>query len=113
IETYIVTHPKTKIGPEIAVARRTAMLADLEKTKEAGTLTALQEFVKRHPEHHLEGELAQATHAVYLTALENYKKVANPKEAGASGTIERVLGYFERKKQNKLLIRFQRKIGKT
>jgi len=113
IEAYIVTHPKTKIGPEIAAARRTAMLADLEKTKQAATLTALQEFVKRHPEHHVEPEIAAATHVVYVAALEKYKAVANPKDPIAIATVERILTYFERTKTNKLVVRFQRKIGKT
>lgn len=113
MEAFVKAHPKTKIGPEIATALRTAMLADLEATKKAGTLTALQGFKKRHPDHHLDAELAKATHEVYVHALEGYEQSANPKDAAAVASVERMLAFLERAATNRVQVRFQRKLGKT
>ena len=43
-------------------------------TKRAGTVSALTEFAKRHPNNLVDAELKQAMHAVYQGALAKYKR---------------------------------------
>ncbi|MEO7093591.1 MAG: hypothetical protein ABI175_10095, partial [Polyangiales bacterium] len=60
---------------------RAALLAELDRAAQVGTLAALRAFVAAHPDHGLTPELARATHAVYVAALERYRPLAPDAEA--------------------------------
>jgi hypothetical protein len=101
-------HPGTKIGPEVAISIRAAMLAELEKAKAVGTLGALEEFAKHYPEHGVEPELREAIHAVYTRELEAYKKKAAVKDKNVVPFVERLFAWAE-KHGSKIEVRFRRK----
>jgi hypothetical protein len=107
---YKADHPTSKIGPEVAVSIRGAMLSELEKAKAVGTLAALEEFAKHYPEHGVDAELRESIHAVYTRELEAYKKhtPAPPKEKGVVPFVERLFAYAE-KHGPKVEVRFRRK----
>jgi hypothetical protein len=88
-------HPGTKIGPEVSVSIRTAMLSELEKAKAVGTLAALEEFGKHYPDHGVEPELRAAIHAVYMRELEAYKKRASNKDKNVVPFVERLFAWAE------------------
>lgn len=101
-------HPTTKIGNEIALSIRTAMLAELEKAKAAGTLAALDDFAKHYPEHGVEPELKEAIHAVYVRELATYKTHASQKDKAVVPFVERLFAWAE-KHGGKMEVRFHRK----
>lgn len=101
-------HPGTKIGPELSLSIRAAMLAELEKAKAAGTLAALDEFAKHYPEHGVDAELQAAIHAVYMRELDAYKKHASTKDKAVVPFVERLFAWAE-KHGPKVEIRFRRK----
>ncbi|MBS2014003.1 MAG: hypothetical protein JST00_14025 [Deltaproteobacteria bacterium] len=105
---YKADHPSTKIGNEVALSIRTAMLAELEKAKAAGTLAALDDFAKRYPEHGIEPELREAIHAVYMRELATYKAHASQKDKAVVPFVERLFAWAE-KHGGKIEIRFHRK----
>jgi hypothetical protein len=111
---YKAEHPATKIGAEIAVSIRSAMLLELEKAKALGTLAALEEFAKHYPEHGVEVELREAIHAVFARELEAYKKQtpAPPKDKSVVPFVERLFAYAE-KHGPRVEIRFRRKKSET
>ncbi len=112
IEDFMKKHPKTKIGPEVQAARRTALLAELEDVKKVGTLTALKEFDKGHPDHHLDAEIAAAVHQVYVAAFAKYQADYASKDAAAAAFVQRLLDFAE-KHGPQVVIRFQRKVAKS
>ncbi|MDB5219704.1 MAG: hypothetical protein JWO86_7631 [Myxococcaceae bacterium] len=101
-------HPGTKIGPEVSVSIRTAMLSELEKAKAVGTLAALDEFGKHYPDHGVEPELRAAIHAVYMRELEAYKKRASTKDKNVVPFVERLFAWAEQHGPA-VEIRFRRK----
>lgn len=105
---YKADHPGSKIGTEVAVSIRTAMLAELEKAKAPGTLAALDEFAKHYPEHGVEAELREAIHAVYARELDAYKKHAPTKDKNVLPFVERLFAWSE-KNGPKIEVRFRRK----
>jgi hypothetical protein len=107
---YKADHPGTKIGPEVAVSIRTAMLAELEKAKAVGTLAALDDFAKHYPEHGIEPELQASIHAVYMRELDAYRKKAPnpPKDKTVVPFVERLFAWAE-KHGPKIEVRFHRK----
>jgi hypothetical protein len=105
---YKTHHPGSKIGPEVAVSIRAAMLSELEKAKAKGTLAALDEFAKQYPEHGVDAELQAAIHAVYMRELEAYKKHASSKDKAVVPFVERLFAWAE-KHGPKVEIRFRRK----
>ena len=107
---YKADHPTSKIGSEVAVSIRAAMLSELEKAKAVGTLAALDEFAKHYPEHGIEPELREAIHAVYVRELEAYKKrtPTPPKDKAVVPFVERLFAYAE-KHGPKVEILFRRK----
>lgn len=79
IEAYIKKHKETRIAPEITAAHREALLVALEKAKQAGSLTALNELEKKHKGYPLiQNELAQAKQAVFDRTLAKFKAEAAP-----------------------------------
>ncbi|CAN5924846.1 hypothetical protein BH11MYX4_BH11MYX4_09780 [soil metagenome] len=107
---YKADHPASKIGAEVGISIRAAMLAELEKAKAVGTLAALDEFSKKFPEHGVDAELKEAIHAVYARELEAYKKhtPTPPKDKNVVPFVERLFAYAE-KHGPKIEIRFRRK----
>lgn len=105
---YKNDHPGSKIGPEVAVAIRAAMLSELEKAKAKWTLAALDKFAKQYPDHGVDAELQAAIHAVYMRELEAYKKHASTKDKAVVPFVERLFAWAE-KHGPKVEIRFRRK----
>jgi hypothetical protein len=105
---YKADHPGSKIAVEVAQSIRAAMLGELEKAKAPGTLVALEEFAKRYPEHGLEPELREASHAVYTRDLEAYKKHAPAKDKAVVPFVERLFAWTE-KRGPRVEVRFHRK----
>jgi len=107
---YKADHPASKIGAEVGVSIRAAMLSELEKAKAASTLAGLDEFSKKYPEHGVDPELKEAIHAVYVRELEAYKKhTPTPaKDKNVVPFVERLFAYAE-KHGPKVEIRFRRK----
>ena len=105
---YKKAHPTTKIGPEVQVAIRRAMLSELDKAKQPGTLGALKEFAAKYPDHGVQPELTAAIHAVYMRELEAYKKKAPTKDKAAVAFVERLFAWSE-KHGPKIEIRFKHK----
>lgn len=105
---YKADHPTSKIGQEVALSIRTAMLSELEKAKAVGTLAALDEFSKHYPEHGVEPELKEAIHAVYMRELATYKTHAATKDKTVVPFVERLFAWAE-KHGGKVEVRFHRK----
>jgi hypothetical protein len=94
LQDYARSHTGSKIQPEIDVALRKAMLAELDKAKSQDNVAALRAFAQKYPDNHLDKELAAAIHARYAAALAAYKPTAP--DAQAAGFFERLLGYAEK-----------------
>ncbi len=107
ILAYQKSHPNTAIQKEVDASLRTAMLAELEIAKKAGTLAALQDFVKKRPEHGLGPELKEATHAVYQAALTAFKATSNEKDPQVNALFERALAYAEAHGAPMVSVRFK------
>jgi hypothetical protein len=101
-------HPATRIGGEVQIALRSAMLAELEKAKAQGTLAALDEFAKKYPEHGVEPELRDAIHAVYMRELDAYRKKTPNKDKNVLPFVERLFAWSE-KHGPKVEVRFRHK----
>lgn len=111
IQQFIDGHREPAIAKEAGAALRTALLAELDVAKKAGTLAALDEFARRRPGAHLDAELAAAKHAVYVAALDHYKQDAAAKSAPIP-FVERLLAWAEAKGP-RVEIRFHRLHSKT
>jgi hypothetical protein len=75
VEEFSLAYPDSKIRGEIDLALRAALLRELEKVREAGTLEALAAFAKQHPQQALiEQEVALARRAVFDSAYAEFKK---------------------------------------
>ena len=96
IEKYDAAHPNSQIKGEVAASLRKAMLLELNRTAEKGTVTALLDFKKRHPQKLVEPELGQAVHAVYKTSFDGYRKEASS-YANVGAFVEKLLAYCEQK----------------
>lgn len=82
LESFSRANPDSKIRAEIDLALREALLGELEQVRAAGTLEALSEFVKRHPDHRVvEAELGLARRAVFDAAFATYVREYAPSEA--------------------------------
>jgi hypothetical protein len=109
IRAFAKTHQNSRIQTEISAAMRVALLAELEKVKGAATVTVLQQFKERHPEHPLIAqEMAQAVHAVYVSALDKYRRMCPERNKGVVAFMERLLSFCERKGP-RVEVRFHRK----
>jgi hypothetical protein len=106
IQTYIAAHPKSAIQDEVDASLRAALLADLSKAKEVGTLSALRKFAESRPDHKLDAELAQAMHDVFETAYAKYKAKAG-KDPQAVAFVKKLLAWSE-KNGPKVEVRFKR-----
>ena len=72
---------------------RATMLAELDRAREVGTLSALRAFAAAHPDHGLADELSRAIHGVHVAALDRYRPLAPDAEALAF--VTRLLAFAE------------------
>ena len=96
IAEFIAKHKSSAIAAEITGARRVAMVAAFERAREKGTLSALNEFATRYPDHQLEAALAQARRSLFARALIAYRKQASRDDPAANQFVERLLAYAEK-----------------
>lgn len=66
IREFRTAFSDTDIEPEVEQALHAAMLAELERAKTVGKLSALTAFAKAYPDHGLAKELGAAKHAIYM-----------------------------------------------
>lgn len=95
IDHYRATHPDA-IPDEVAAARRRAMLDELARAKKPGTVAALQEFLRRHPDHGLEPEVRGAMHALFAPALVSYRQKPM-RSSEVRSFVERLFAWSETK----------------
>jgi hypothetical protein len=88
------------------------MLAELDKAKRVGTLSALDEFVKKYPDNDLAPELKVARHALYVQALAGWKKKAQA-DAGTVGFMERLFAAVEKSASPACEVRFRQRPSKS
>lgn len=111
IEAYIKQHQKTRIAPEITAAHRTALLAELEKAKQAGTLAALNQLEKKHAGYPLiQNEILAAKQAIFDRVLASFKQEAGKGQDGQDPVafVARLV-HYARLHGPKVEIRFQPK----
>jgi hypothetical protein len=109
VEQFAVSHPNSKIQPEIDAALRAELLSELTRVQAAGTLRALEDFKSQHTTHALVlPELAQMRHRLYQNALTRYKQNYAP-EAAAATAIADLLKYAEANGP-RVEVRFQRSV---
>jgi hypothetical protein len=95
VRAFADSHRGSKIAPEIDAALRRATLAELERAKRAGTVSALDEFARRYPDHHVDAELGRARHALFTKALAAWRATARP-DPGVSAFVERLISWAEK-----------------
>ncbi len=96
ILAYRKDHPDSQIQAEIQEALRLALLAELDKAKAKGTLTAIDELSKRHADHQLiAGEIAHARRGIIEKALQQMLSASNPETEDLAGFIRSLLAYAE------------------
>lgn len=113
IDRFRSTHPGA-IPEETAAARRGAMLDELARAKKPGTVPALQEFVRRRPDHGLDKELREAMHSLFVPALASYrlKPMRSPE---VRSFVERLFAWSEAKAHagsaaTTIQVRFRRRV---
>lgn len=111
-EAFAQAHAGSKIQPEIDAALRRVLLGELAKAKAVGTVSALDEFVKKHPHSGLDPELAQARHALYGQALSAWKAKAKP-DAATSVFMDRLFAWAEKAQGPTVQVLFRQRASKT
>lgn len=99
IEQYLASHPGSKIQNEVDVALRSALLTELERAKQQGTLAAIRELSAKHPSIEvIAKEVANAEHEFYVRALENLRSKAAEVTAKSdpSAFLQRLIAYVEK-----------------
>jgi hypothetical protein len=91
---FAQAHPSSKIASEVEAAMRRALLADLEKAKQAGTVAALDDFARDNTEPYVATELKAARHALFQQALAAWKKNARA-DAATGAFMERLFAWSE------------------
>ncbi len=111
-EAFAQAHVGSKIQPEIDAALRRVLLGELAKAKAVGTVSALDDFVKKHPHSGLDPELAQARHALYGQALSAWKAKAKP-DAATSVFMDRLFAWAEKAQGPTVQVIFRQRASKT
>jgi hypothetical protein len=114
IDAYRASHMNSSIEPEVAAARRKALLDELNRAKQTGTVAALHSFATKWPDHGLEPELREAMHALFAPAIEAYR-TKPPASPEVRSFVERLFAWSEGKAQTgstatTIQIRFRRKL---
>ncbi len=110
VEKFSREHADSKIRPEIDVALREVLLAELEKVREAGTLTALRDFEKAHPQHGvIKSEIGVARKAVFESAYKSYVEAHSPSKEVAR--LFRAMVTFSEQHGPEVLVRFRRSLS--
>ena len=94
VQDFAKSHPSSKIQPEIDAALRRALLAQLATAKSVGTVTALGDFAAKYPGHVVDPEIKAAKHAVFVRALEGWKKAVHV-DAATEAFMGRLLAWTE------------------
>ncbi len=96
IEQFVKSNPNTEIAGEVHNALRVALLVELDKAKQAGTLQALGALVKRYDDHELiKAELSAARHDIFVRALAAFKAKASTQDADLVPFVERAIAFSE------------------
>jgi len=96
IEVFVQNNPDTEIQGEVHNALRAALLSELEKAKQAGTLKALTELSKRYKDHGLiEAELSAARHEIFVRAFESFKTKAQAVDARLVPFVDECIKFAE------------------
>jgi hypothetical protein len=112
LSRYAEAHPDSKIRTEITLALREALLRDLVRVQQEGTLGALEQFKATTPAHKvIEPELAAARAQVFAAALAQYKAKARPDER-IQQVFEALLRHSERQGPS-VQVRFRREVPKS
>jgi hypothetical protein len=109
VQAFAQAHPTSKIQPEIDTAMKRALLAQLEKAKKLGTVTAIDEFQKKYGPASggkLDADIKSARHALYVQALADWKKKAQP-DPNTTAFMERLLGWAEKSGNPAVEVRFR------
>ena len=113
VEAFAQAHRASKNPARgIDAALRRLLLAELDKAKKVGTVTALDDFAKKYPDGGLAPELAAARHALYAQALAAWKKKAQA-DAGTSAFMERLLSVVEKSGSAACEVRFRLQPSRT
>ena len=108
IESYIDTHPNSKIQVEVNLVHRAILLQALGKAAKVGTLSALLDLEREHPGSKLIlPELAAAKMAVFQKALNKFQAAAAEPGGLLVDTFTSLLRYAH-KHGPKVVIRFKR-----
>ncbi|MBN2193880.1 MAG: hypothetical protein JW751_13780 [Polyangiaceae bacterium] len=113
VAKVVIAHGNTPVRPELEVALRAMLLAEIEAAKKQGSATAIRNLGKRLVRRDLvEGELAVALHDVYLEALERFKKQAPAGDDELVPFVKRLLSHAE-KNGPRVEVRFRRALRPT
>lgn len=97
LEEFKRENPNLKITGEVQNALRAALLNELEKAKEKGSLDAIESMSEKFEDHQLiAAELAQARRDVFAQALADFQKVAQVDNADLIPFIQQLLTYTEK-----------------
>ena len=122
IDGFMRDFPETGIKAEVEVARRNAMVAELERARAKGTLAALLDFAQQHPDHGLNAPFDQARSALFARAKARYRKEMTEGAEDHAALVDRLIAYAEKAGAQKtdaghrgpaVEIRFQRIASKT
>jgi hypothetical protein len=94
VETFAEAHPSSKISVDVDAALRRLLLVELDKAKDAHTVTALDAFSRQFPVGPVAAEWATARHAIYVQALAAWKK--KPHTDATNAMMDRVLAWSEK-----------------
>jgi len=109
IEQFMAAHPKTQIQPEVDSALHEALLKELAAASAAGTLTALNDFRTRYARYpFLQPDIDRAVNARIEAALQKIRPTLAPGQSRCS-ECGGPIGAYAAKHGAEVDVRFQRK----
>ncbi len=112
IETFMGSHPDSKIGHEVQTALKSALLANLDGAQRAGTLSALADFQTRYGRHKLvDQEVLDARKKHLSGVLDDFQKKSNG-DPDLVDFVRRLINWSA-KKGPRVVVRFRRKMPTT
>lgn len=101
IMAFQKVNPKSKITGEVQIALREALLKELQKAKEKGTLSAIEELPKKFSSHQLiQPEINAARREVFARAMANFQEQAADKDEQLISFVQQLLTYAEKNGPN-------------